>query len=194
MTSPNFMNHHLMLCSTRLAFQMGCEESSVFSLEDWTTERELKQTPLRVKDPKTNKELPLIPDGSFTLLLRDRTKTTFHLEIDRGTIPKRLKSKLRLYLALSGGEDSLLVLFVVPSEARAQTIARWALEEAEELSANPTIFFLTTQDKVSKKTVLASPIWQVVGRPEHVSLESLALDSTQIIGEANFATHGGLVS
>lgn len=170
MDSPLFIGHHLSLCDVRLSFELGAERSGVFSLQDWTADRELKREPMRVKDPKAEKEICLVPDARFTLVLPDGAEQIFFLEMDMGTVaPKRLRARLRGYL-VRALEQSIPVLFVALSKDRQTAIARFALEEARGLDADPTIFWLTSKDDLDEKSVFSAPIWQVVGGPAGLAL------------------------
>lgn len=182
-----FIAHHLSLCDVRLAFEMATARSSVFTLQGWIGDRELHQSPMRVKDPKTSNDLPIIPDAAFSLTLPDGSEQSFFVEMDMSTVaPKRMRAKLRAYLIRKG--DPTPVLFVVPNESRRSAIVQWALEEAQDLGADPTIFWITTKNAVTETTALSSPIWQVVGVQTPISLESLALDHKEpsLNGESTF--------
>lgn len=191
MKAPGFIQHHLALCDLRLAVELGAENSTVFTLGDWVGEREISHARLLVDDPTTGEKTVLIPDASFTLMLSDRTSQRFVVEMDMGSIPKRLKAKLRAYLIKQG--EPTPILFVVPDRARQEAIAFWALEEAEELEANPNIFWISSKEEASKNTVLSSPIWQVVGSSEPLVIESLVLGEPKPERE-DFTFNGGLVS
>lgn len=191
MKAPGFIQHHLALCDLRLAIELGTENSTVFTLGEWMGEREIRDARLLVDDPKTGEKTVLIPDASFTLMLSDGTSQKFVVEMDMGTIPRRLKAKLRAYLIKQG--EPTPVLFVVPDQDRQETIAYWALEEAEELGANPNIFWISSKEAASKDTLLSYPIWQVVGRSEALAIESLVLGEA-VPEREDFAVNGGLVS
>lgn len=165
--SPQFIAHHLAICDFRLSVGMAVEMSDIFEVKEWVFDRELE---IKVKDPKTEKGLLLIPDAGFTLAL-DGTEQPFYLEIDMGTVSaERLRAKIRGYLA---SEGSTPVMFVTVDRIRAADIARYAREEAQVLNGDPTIFWLTTKDRVTEGTVVDAPIWQVVGGPT-IAFNSLA--------------------
>lgn len=171
MDAPRVIAHHLAICDTHTSFALAAERSAIFTLREWAGDGELV---LQVKDPKTGQEAPIIPDSTFTLALPDGVEQRFYLEQDMGTIPlKRMKTKLRLYLARKEASPPP-VLWVVPDAARQAQLARWAREEAEARRADPSVFWLTSKARVSAETVLAAPIWQVVGGPPAVALEQLA--------------------
>jgi hypothetical protein len=175
LSSPFCIAHHLATCDFRVSLALACEESSLFSLQEWIPERELKNTPIRSRDSGGGRELAIIPDGAFTLRLADGSVQTFLLELDMGTVaPRRLKAKLRIYLGASRGQR-LPVLFVVCDDRRRAAIERWALAEAQALRADATIFWLATKSAIGEATILSEPIWQIVGGPESAALESLAL-------------------
>lgn len=199
LSSPMFIAHHLAICDVRLAFEMAVGNSTIFHLQDWTGDRELHQSPIRAKDPKTAKELPIIPDAAFTLTLPDGSQQSFFIEMDMDTVsPKRMQAKLRAYLIRKG--DPTPVLFVVPNDARQSAITHWAETEARDLKADPTIFWIATKAVITEETVLSAPIWQVVGGPEALALQSLACEPSQPFRGDGFASaqtlngNGGLFS
>lgn len=163
--APLFVAHHVAIVDFRLSLETACEGVAVVSLQDWTSERELKRAPFRVKDPMGTVSIVLVPDGAFTLELADGSAQSFYLEMDMGTLaPKRFRAKLRGYLMLAKQQPTP-ILFVVPDQRRQAQIASWAIDEAQRLSADPTIFWLTTRESITEQTVLAQPICQVVGGP-----------------------------
>lgn len=81
-----------------------------------------------------------------------------------GTIAsKRIRARLRAYLAYAG-TDERPVLWVVPDQRRLDALNEWARHEAAAVAADPTIFWLTTQEHISQGRILG-PIWQIVGGP-----------------------------
>jgi hypothetical protein len=180
-----FIAHHLAICDVRLAFEQAAERSGVFTIQEWLGDRALHQTPLRVTDPETDKMLPIIPDSAFTLALTGGAEQAFFLEMDMGTVaPKRMRAKLRAYLVREG--EMVPVLFVAPNQSRRKAISAWGQAEAEGLGKDPTIFWITTRDEISDGNVLSGPIWQVVGGPETLSLESLAGEPLPIFQAVDF--------
>ncbi len=179
--SPQFISHHLAICDFRLSLEMAAETSNIFEVEEWVADREHE---IRVKDPKTQRDLLLIPDGSFTLALPDGIKQTFYLEVDMGTLaPKRLRTKLRCYLVRS--DNSIPVMWVTANENRLASIKRHAIDEARDVDGDPTVFWVTTRDKVKENTILASPIWQIADGPT-LALSSLVPAVREVQDAATF--------
>jgi hypothetical protein len=173
MDSPFMIAHHIALCDIRLSFELAAKRSPFFTLQDWVTDAELKRLPVeRVKDPKDeNREIALIPDARFTLAVEQGTEQTFLAELDLSNLsPKRLRTKLRGFLKVKPPP----VLFIVPDRQRQAAIAQWAAEEARDMQADPTIFWLATKDSINESTVFSAPIWQIVGGPAALALDSLA--------------------
>jgi hypothetical protein len=150
---------------------MALERLAGAELGEWVPERALRTPPIvKVRDPKPERDgdssplVPLIPDGEFTLRLSDGRSQSFRVEIDMATIAhKRLGQRLRAYLAHSR-KDVRPVLWVVPHAPRGKQVLEWATAEARTLSADPTLFWVTTQDLISPELILR-PIWRVVGGP-----------------------------
>lgn len=103
--------------------------------------------------------------------------------------PRRMRTKLRLYLSHEAGKPRRSVILVVTTTTTRQAaIAEWVRDEAAWLRetkgvpADATRFFLTTADRITPSTVLSEPIWQVVGGPDRFSLvpptskESIKID------------------
>jgi hypothetical protein len=167
---PQFVAHHLAIADARLSIELAIERHSDVALLDWTTERELRSQPIRVRDPLTLTDVPIVPDGAFVLAVQSHEPQRFFLEQDMGTVsPKRLRAKLRAYLTYLA---SVLVpvLFVVPNVLRLQAIVQWTEAEASNLAADPTLVWVVTSSAVSETSVLSEPIWHVVGVSERQSL------------------------
>ncbi len=170
--APRVIQHHLALVDTRLIFERAAATSPTLALAEWHGDGEVT---IRVTDPPTRDRITLIPDASFTLMLRGAGETqTFYVEQDLGTVPpKRLRPRLRGYL-VHAKDSPTPVLFVVPDAARQAAIVRWACEEAARISADPTLFWTTTTAQVTEHTVLAAPIWQIAGGPPALALDAVA--------------------
>lgn len=195
MESPLFIRHHAAVCDTRLSLVLACGQPQQVELLEWIAEREWKRDPLRLRDPKTGTMMPLVPDGSLTLCLSDGRMQEAYLEQDMATIaPRRMRSKVRLYLAERRLVGRLpIVLIVTTTELRQERIARWIkdeatwLRESKGISADATRFFLTTTARLDEHTVLSAPIWQVVDGPERFCLAP-ANSEYEAIGEQTSVT------
>jgi hypothetical protein len=162
-------DHHFAIVDLLISLQVATEGQRSIDLQDWVAERELRRTPFRLKDPRGGGCLVLIPDGAFTLTLSSGASQPFYLEMDMGTVsPKRLQAKLRGYLSCLRDRPRV-ILWVVPSRRRQEAIVAWALEQADALSADPSIFWITTREAINERTVLA-PIWQVAGVAQPMAL------------------------
>jgi hypothetical protein len=128
-------------------------------------------------------EYKIIPDGSASIISANgsasiistnRKTLNAYLEMDLGTIPKRLCEKLRAYMLhyqeMSKQSKGFAVLFVTPDRKRSQVIRSWALAVAKEIGADPTIFWTTEQARISESTVLTGPIWTIADGPAAVAL------------------------
>ena len=154
-----FAEHHAAICDVRVALELACERSGVFALVAWTTERELREAPLRVRDPHTTKQLSVVPDGRFTLRLATGIEQTFDLEVDMATLTthQRLTSKLAASVLLAQ-QEHVPVLYVVPDAKRQDAITRITLEEAARRSLDPTLILVTTKDQIRAERLLSEPI------------------------------------
>jgi hypothetical protein len=179
--SPLVIPHRAAIGDFRLSLELATEATTrnewtalaweLVELSEWRSEVELASSPIVVRDTKMvfgqSKAITvrIIPDAEFTLTT-PRGTVTAYLEMDMGTITARLRDNLRAYLlhrrTLPAPKP---ILFVVPDEKRAARISEWVLLEARALQADPTIFLITTRDKVQERTILCDPIWRVVGGP-----------------------------
>jgi hypothetical protein len=172
---PAFWQHDSRVRDFHLDLELACAADDV-ELVEWVNERELKRSPITVpyetkRSGRRSPAIELIPDGAFTLRLHSGASQTFLLECDMGSIPAaRMRQKLRGYL-LNAHADPRPVLWVVPSTERRDSIATWAREAAARLDgADPTIFWIAVRSGVTSATVVAKPIWFVVGGPPNFSL------------------------
>jgi Replication-relaxation len=177
--APLFVQHHSAICDTRLAIDLAVQQTGTpVQLVEWIPERELKRQPLRLTDPKTDATAPIVPDAALTLQLPDGRSQQLYLEQDMATVaPRRMRSKVRLYLALRAGTPGSPIILMVTTTARRQAaLASWIADEAawlrkqKSIPADATRFFLTTTEHLNERTVLTEPIWQVVDGPERFSL------------------------
>lgn len=184
--APLFVQHHSAICDTRLAFERADHQPETpVHLVEWIPERELKRQSLRIRDPKTDTTAPIVPDAAMTLQLSDGRMQMLYLEQDMATVaPRRMRSKVRLYLAHEAGTSHLpMILVVTTTKGRQAALASWIQDEAKWLReskgipADATRFFLTTTDHLDEHTVLSDPIWQVVDGPERFSLTPPNMDS-----------------
>lgn len=161
--TPLFVAHHVAIGEVRMAIEQAVLAQDEFFLAEWTSERELRRSPIRVQDPLTLARLPIVPDGAFQLRLEDGESQRFYVEVDMGTVsPKRLRAKLRCYLTHQASE-LVPVLFVVRDLLRQRAIITWASEEARALSADPTLLWVARLSELTEQSVLVKPVWQVVG-------------------------------
>lgn len=172
LTHPMTAAHHLAMCDVRLALELAVEARDDIELTGWTTETELRRTPIKVTDTYTalgapaRRQITLIADGAFTLATAHREQQGL-FEMDRGTTSlPRLQIKLRGYLRWQQHEQ--IPLFVVTTtEGRVYRIAELVAAQARELRANATLVFITSCQEISETTILAAPIWRQagIGRP-----------------------------
>jgi hypothetical protein len=168
---PHQIHHHVAGCEFRLALELAIEQTRRVAASEWTPEWELRRTPIKLTDPTTHDTITLVPDGVFRLTLADGRAQTFAIEIDMATMTalRRLRTRLRGYLTVAR-DHQRPVLWLTTTPARAATLARLAREEADKLQADATSIWIALQRAVTPQSVLAQPIWQVVGGPAALSL------------------------
>lgn len=190
---PLFHQHEVAIRDVRLDLELACTASSQVSLASWTLESDYKRHPLMVHDPQLEEQLkkqcktsglpksaevPLIPDGAFTLRMAGARTKHFLFELDRGTLvsPRRFRAKVRGHL-LYTKQQPTPILFVVPSLQRAAQISHWVKQEAEALGVDPRVVWIAERGQISEHTILTGNIWQVVGGPAVSLVPSHNFDS-----------------
>jgi len=173
---PIQLEHHFGICDVRVSLELAISRLPWLELVEWLPGPGKPCPIIKVTDTQhllqdgSETEHILIPDGQFCLYTHLGLLTCY-LEYDRGSIPKRLSSRLAGYLL---HEQALQVkrpiLFVVPNPKRADIIAQWIKAAASKLRLDPAIFYLTTKDQLTELTVFDAPIWTSVGKAEPVYL------------------------
>ena len=160
--SPVVLPHHLALCDIRTSFEIGCERSAFFVLEEWITERELRST--KALSYKSDEgDARFVPDAVFTLKLGDGRTQQFCLEMDMGTMSsKRLRQKLRAYLLSSLG---IPVMFVALERARQASILQLTLAEAIATGSDSTMVWVAQKSALTPEAILDECVWAVAGGP-----------------------------
>jgi hypothetical protein len=129
-------------------------------VNNWIDEATLRRSPVRVRDTAhqgRERTITLVPDGAFTLA-QGRRQQFCLLEIDMGTIaPKRLQVKIRGYL-LRQTDRPIPIFFVTPTAGRAERVHAVVTSEARTIGVSPSAFFLSPQERVTRDTVLSSPV------------------------------------
>lgn len=177
--SPLVVPHRAAIGDFRLSLELAVAADPGVELVEWLSEVELASSPIVIAGSKKAK---VIPDGQFTISTPSGSFTAY-LEMDMGTIGTRLRVNLRAYLLHRRELPApRAVLFVVPDRHRQQVLAKWALQEAEALRADPTIFLIAIREGVSEHTLLHAPIWQVVGGPPRQALlpDSVPIQRTPV--------------
>lgn len=170
--SPLLIAHHLSVGDFRLSVELASKLDGQASLREWLSDDDAHRKPLAVWDEAAGREVPLVPDSIFDLELPNGRLQRMLVEVDRSTVPAgRWRQKLERYLRRAGALDRVEpVLIVCLSSKRQGEIAKWAEEAARAMTADSTIFWLTTINQVSEETVLTYPIWQVVGGPARFAI------------------------
>jgi hypothetical protein len=161
------LSHHLGVCQTRLSLETAFERSRLVTLVDWIAERAYKDQPLGTVSDEGRK-VHVIPDGGFVLSVRHAGQLHYLqcvLEYDTGSENAKaaLREKVRHYLLLCQQPEhhALIILFVVPSQARLLTLATAAVEEAKRLGVDPARFWFTTSAQLGQgdDAAVDAPIW-----------------------------------
>jgi hypothetical protein len=127
------------------------------------TERELKQTALRVEVPATDREAArkttVIPDGWFQLQEGDDLPVSISVEVDRATTDQKAwRRKVAALAAWAEGPykdafetDNLTIAVLTPTTRRRDQLLDWTTRElaSRSLQSLADIFLFTASDPVA---------------------------------------------
>lgn len=166
-TGREFILHTLAVADLRVAVTLACRERTGYSVQEpdallaaapEETQRARSPWSWRVKMQHKGvmREIGLLPDYVFALILPDGRRRPFVVEIDRGTMPVERttldqSSMLRKFLAYEGGRKQGLhtsrfgwqnfrVLIVTASSERAETMRR-VITRTTEIKNSPLFLF-----------------------------------------------------
>ena len=185
-----FILHTLAVADVRVALTVACRQRKGFTLVEpdqflaaAPDETQQALSPwswrVRIQHRGSIKEIGLLPDYAFVLILPDGRRRPFLVEIDRGTMPVERalldrSSMLRKFLAYEGGRKQELhtsrfgwrnfrVLVVTSSAERARTM-RALIGRTPALNGSP-LFLFAIQEAFAQSDALDS-IWTAVdGKP-----------------------------
>jgi hypothetical protein len=170
------LEHDLAVTDFRLDLTQACIEDAHIGLENWIPESELWAYPYKVTCSYQDKKLKrnIRPDGFFMLNTGD-TRIRYLLEIDGSTEdnPRFFREKILpgiAYLKSDAyekrfGHRSGRWLVVTTGDRRLNNM----LSQARQAKVKG-LFYFTTFDKVTSKTMLQSPIWKRADRKDSVPL------------------------
>ena len=180
-TGREFILHTLAVADLRVALTVACRQHKGYSVLDpdqllaaapEETQRARSPWSWRVKAQHKGamREIGLLPDYVFALMLPDGRRRPFIVEIDRGTMPVErttleLSSMLRKFLAYEGGRKQDLhtsrfgwrnfrVLVVTSSEERAETM-RALIGRTPALNNSP-LFLFANHETLMKSDILGT--------------------------------------
>jgi hypothetical protein len=170
------IEHDLAVNNFRLDLMEACQNNPEINLETWIPESEFWAYPDRVDYIYNDRKISryIRPDGFF-ILTTDKNRIRYLLEIDRSTEdnPRFLREKILPGLAYLKtraykerfGYHTGRWLVVTTGERRLGNM----LEQAKRGNAQG-LFYFSTYDQVSARTMFFSPIWHRADRDEKVPL------------------------
>ena len=170
------IEHDLAVTNFRLDVVEACKKDTQISLENWIPESEFWAYPDKVTYPFQDKKMKrhIRPDGFFMLNTGEH-RIRYLLEIDRSTEdnPRFYREKIlpgMAYIKSEAyerrfGHRSGRWLVVTTGERRLENM----LSQARQAKVNG-LFYFTTFDQITTKTLLQSPIWRRPDREENVPL------------------------
>ncbi len=162
--APRFIEHHLAIGDTRIAFEQAAERSPLFSMLEWRGDRQLF---IRVDAEEADPGRNLAPDSSFILALANGGSQMFYLEQDTGSLTNRSRMRARLHGYLVSARTSHVpVLFVTTTNERLTALAELVVDAAKLEALSPQVVWLTTTERLALNDALHGRVWQVVGVSE----------------------------
>lgn len=181
-----FIEHTLAINDFRIAIDLAADQNR-FQVSTWLDEKTLKRKEMKERVHITGPDgasqyVTVVPDGYFRLTADGYDYDRF-VEIDLGTETGRSSKfgrrtflrKLRGYAAFyrsdnyekKYGTDAIGVLTVTTSKRRLANLIDLVPDADEEGS---DMFWFTTLDRISARTVLTEPIWEIAGKKGKHSL------------------------
>lgn len=168
--SPRFIEHHLAIGDTRIAFELAGERSPAIRVSEWLVDR---RTVIESTGPG-EEAVTLVPDGAFTLTRGGASSIEALLEQDTGTLTNRARMRTRLLGYLRYTQTSpALVLFVTTTMARLASLVALALETRLGNGSDRRSIWFTTCQSMAAGNPLFGPIWQVPGNRTPVALAAV---------------------
>ena len=183
-----FMRHTLASIDVLVAAERLCLDYDV-SCPRMLTERDLKQTALRVDVPASAKgqvarNVAVIPDGWFQLEVGQEPPMSIALELDRATEEQKIwRQKVAAYSAWAADDgpyaeafetDTLTIAVVCPDERRCRALIDWTLRELQlrnaEDSAELFLFTHASPETTAPYQFFFAPVWQAVGHKQRLPL------------------------
>lgn len=175
--APRFIEHHLAIGNTRIAFEIAAQHSGLFTVLDWSGDRAV-QLSAEVGGPKGRETLILKPDSAFTIGLPDGRTQQFFLEQDMATMTARGRMKARLHGYLVAARSRPIpVLFVTTTRERLRARRDLAQETAAQHNLNARTIWLTTTDQLATKDALHSPIWVIPGVEHSMAVSDVTVSA-----------------
>jgi hypothetical protein len=183
-----FMRHTVAAIDVLVSAERLCLDYDV-SCPRMLTERDLKQTALRVNVPASAKgqavrTVAVIPDGWFQLEVGQEPPLSIAIELDRATEEQKIwRQKVAAYSAWSADDgpyaeafetDTLTIAVVCPDERRCRalldcTLRELGLRNAED-SAELFLFTHASPETTDPYQFFFAPVWQAIGENQRVPL------------------------
>jgi hypothetical protein len=172
-----FMRHTLASIDVLITAERLCLAYDV-SCPQMLTERDLKQTALRVDVPagpngQNTRSVAVIPDGWFQLQVGEHQPISIALELDRATeVQKIWRQKVAAYAVWAGENgpyakafetDNLTIAVVCPDERRCRMLIDWTLRELRlrntEGFAELFLFTYASSETTNPYDFFFAPLW-----------------------------------
>ena len=190
--AAHFLAHTIETADVMIGFELACRDSGTIRLLDhyellpyFPKETRDDDVPFRARATVTLKpatprnkadtiEIGVVPDRLLTLVLPDRSRANFALELDRGTMDiksKQLRGKSSFRRKLLGywhlweedihtarwGFKAFRVLTVTTSEKRIENMIAAQKEIVGDHGSK--VFLFTTPERLAQENMLTDPVW-----------------------------------
>lgn len=175
--SMEFLEHTVAVNDVLVAVVEACRKHG-FECEQWLSESQLKADYdyVHITTPSGKRERVAVVPDSFFIIVANKRRYPFFLELDRGTMQRdRFRTKMRAYLEYYRsrayekrfGLQSIHVLTVVATKTMSGGERRLANLKADtEQETEGKWFLFARLAELSAETILTTPVWYQAHRSE----------------------------
>jgi hypothetical protein len=190
-----FMTHRLAAIDVMIAADLLCSGNPFITCPRMLSERELKRNAVRVQVPSLAsaqvRDVAVIPDAWFQLVMGSGSPYSIALELDRATEDQSAwRDKIAAYVAWATGPymqafetDNVTVAVVCPDHQRVEQLMDWTMREliARKSEQYAELFLFTAASPVTTpvQPFFSGQIWFQADTGEVVSLLDFPMPTTE---------------
>lgn len=185
--TAEYKKHEIAVNEFMIAAEQGAKQKG-WEMESWISEADFKHPSLlkelKAYDPETGRDIPVAPDGFFSLYFPEQDKRAlFFLELDRGTMEiarfrykkirgytlfgekwreietfrkyKDLPITFRVLNVIDGGEQRMANLLHIAAEKEFES------DPDDERLAKSRRFYFSLLKDITPESVFSDPLWLV---------------------------------